>query len=139
MKPPIDPVVWSPPRRSRPPPRIALVGSGRYARALALQMQGAAQLVALEADSVRRAIGRERVSGVEAHLEGGTRRIKIDALAFDGAGAPSFELAVQAGAEVDFEPRSGYHPRANAIGEVAPGVFIAASSLEATLEHLLAH
>jgi sarcosine oxidase subunit alpha len=119
--------------------RIALVGSGRYARALALQMRGAVQLVALEAGSVRRAIGRERVTGVEAHVEGRTQRLKVDAVAFDGAGAPSFELAVQAGADVEFEPDSGYHPRANALGEVAPGVFIATSRLEATLEHLLAH
>jgi sarcosine oxidase subunit alpha len=119
--------------------RIALVGSGRYARALTLQMQGAVELVAFEAGSVRRAIGRERVSGVEAEVQGRTRRVRIDALAFDGPGAPSFELAVQAGAEVVFEPSSGYHPRANARGEVAPGVFVAGSNLETTLEHLLAH
>lgn len=119
--------------------RLALVGSGRYARALALQMQGAVQLVALETSAVRRAIGRERVSGLEVEVEGRTRRVKVDAVAFDGPGAPSFELAVQGGAEVDFDPSTGYHPRASAVGEVAPGVFIAGSRFEATLEHLLAH
>lgn len=119
--------------------RIALVGSGRYAHALVQQMQGAVELVQVDAASVVRARGRERVSGVELLAEGRTRRIKIDALAFDGPGAPSFELAVQAGAEVDFEPSTGYQPRADAQGAVAPGVYIARPDLEATIEHLLAH
>ena len=116
--------------------RIALVGSGRYLEALARQLQGAVELVPLEATSVVRAIGRERVTGVEIATANRHRRIKVDALVFDGPGAPSFELAVQAGAQVDFEPSSGYHPRADAQGSVAPGVFVAGSHLQETLELL---
>ena len=36
----------------------------------------------------------------------------------------SIELAVQAGASVDFDPGAGYFPRADAEGCVAPGVFV---------------
>ena len=119
--------------------RIALVGSGRYAQALVEQMQGAVELVQLDPASVVRAIGRERVSGVEARGERGTRRIKVDALAYDGPGAPSFELAVQGGASVDFEPAAGYHPRVDDAGRVAPGLFVAGGkNLNETLERLLA-
>jgi sarcosine oxidase, subunit alpha len=105
--------------------RIAVVGSGRYAASLVEQMEGAVELVQLDAESVVRASGRDRISAVEVKTEDGTRRIKVDALAFDGPGAPSFELAVQAGGSVDFDPRAGYFPRGDASGKLAPGVFLA--------------
>jgi sarcosine oxidase subunit alpha len=104
--------------------RVAVVGSGRYSEGLMQQMSGAVELVALDETSVVRAIGRERVTGVEMHSAGKTRRIKVDALVFDGRGAPSFELAVQAGAVVDFDPGAGYCPRADAQGRVAERVFV---------------
>lgn len=105
--------------------RIALVGAGRFAEALVAQMSGAVELVQLDPSSVVRALGRDRISAVEARVEGKTRRIKVDALAFDGPGAPSFELAVQCGAEVRFEPEAGYSPVAGADGSVSEGVFVA--------------
>jgi NADPH-dependent 2,4-dienoyl-CoA reductase/sulfur reductase-like enzyme len=105
--------------------RIAIVGSGRYAASLVEQMQGAVELVQLDAESVVRASGRERISAVEVKTEQGMRRIKVDALAFDGAGAPSFELAVQAGASVDFDPRAGYFPRADEAGKLAERLYVA--------------
>lgn len=116
--------------------RIALVGSGRYAAGLVEQMQGAVQLVQLDASSVVRAGGRDRIKSVHVRTSGGSRRIPVDALAFDGPGAPSFELAVQAGATVDFSPDSGYAPRADAAGQVAPRVFVPAPDLRRTLESL---
>ena len=64
--------------------RIGVVGSGRYAKRLVEQVQGAAELVQLDAESVVRAIGRERISGVEIRTDSGQRRIKLDALAFEG-------------------------------------------------------
>lgn len=112
--------------------RVALVGSGRYARALLSQLAGAVELVELEAESVVRAIGRERLSGLELRHEGRSRRIKVSALAFDGPGAPSFELAVQAGALVDFDAEQGYVPRADATGRVAEGVYWAPSAAALT-------
>lgn len=110
--------------------RIAVVGSGRYAKCLVEQMGGAVELFELDAEQVVRVVGRERVTAVEVSVpeREKTRRIKVDALAFDGPGAPSFELAVQAGAEVDFEPRSGYLPRASEAGELAPRVFYGKSA-----------
>jgi sarcosine oxidase, subunit alpha len=104
--------------------RLALVGSGRFADRLQQQLAGAVQLVALEPASVVRAIGRERISAVEVQDAGKARRIKVDALAFDGPGAPSFELAVQSGAAVDFDPQAGYFPRAEANGLVSERVFV---------------
>jgi hypothetical protein len=109
------------------------VGSGRYAARLVEQMAGAVDLVELDAASVVRAIGRERVSGVEVRLgDERSRRIKVDALVFDGPGPPSFELAVQGGASVDFELDSGYFPRADASGLVAERLFVAGAELAAT-------
>jgi sarcosine oxidase, subunit alpha len=58
--------------------RIGVVGSGRYAARLLEQVQGAAALVPLDAESVLRAIGRERISGVEIRTDDGTRRIKAE-------------------------------------------------------------
>lgn len=113
--------------------RIALVGAGRFADRMSELMGGAVELVPLEASSVLRAIGRERVSAVEVEAFGAKRRIKVDALAFDGPGAPSFELAVQAGASVDFQPSSGYFPRADADGLVAERVYLAGGALSALL------
>jgi sarcosine oxidase, subunit alpha len=113
--------------------RIGIVGSGRYAARLVEQVQGAAELVQLDAESVLRAIGRERISGVEIRTDDTTRRIKLNALAFDGPGAPSFELAVQGGASVDFQVGVGYFPRASANGLVAERLFVPSSDAEAVL------
>lgn len=113
--------------------RIALVGAGRFAERMTELMSGAVELVPLEASSVLRAIGRERISAVEVEAFGAKKRIKVDALAFDAPGAPSFELAVQAGASVDFRPDSGYFPRAEGDGKVAEGVYLASGSLDALL------
>lgn len=112
--------------------RVGIVGSGRFAARLVEQMQGAVQLVELEASSVVRAMGRERVTGVEALSAGKLRRLKLDAIAFDGPGAPSFELAVQAGGSVDFDPLAGYFPRRDAQGSVAERVFATTPPVEPT-------
>lgn len=103
--------------------KIALVGSGPYASALTAALGGVASLLELDGARVVRAIGRDRISGVELRTPEGSRRLKVDALAFDGPGAPSFELFVQAGAQVDFEPAAGYFPRVAADGSVAQNVF----------------
>lgn len=114
--------------------RVAIVGDGRYAKALAQQLAGAVQVIELDSSSVVRAVGRDRISGVVVKTDVGVRRIQLDALAFDGPGAPSFELAVQAGAAVDFQERAGYLPRADASCRVAERVYYAQSA--ATLEAL---
>jgi hypothetical protein len=100
-------------------------------------MRGAVELFELDAASVVRAIGRERITGVEVRAHGDTRRIKVDALAFDGPGAPSFELAVQAGGSVDFDEKAGYFPRTDAEGAVAPRVFSSRKASQRALALLL--
>lgn len=110
--------------------RLALVGSGRFAEHLSQQLSGAVELVPLEASQIVRAIGRERVTGVEIKVDDKTRRIKVDALAFDGPGPHSYELGVQAGGSVDFDPDCGYRLRADAAGKVADGVYLPSADLE---------
>jgi sarcosine oxidase subunit alpha len=112
--------------------RLAVVGDGRFARALVSQLTGATAITQLDGADVLRAIGRERVSGVEIRDGAGKRRVKVSALAFDGPGAPSFELAVQAGATVDFDPAQGYLPRVDDSGRVAERVYWAPSAAAVT-------
>jgi sarcosine oxidase subunit alpha len=114
--------------------RIALVGSGRYARQLHAELQGAVEVLPLDPESVVQAIGRERLTGLWVTSELGRKRLKLDALAFDGPGAPSFELAVQAGSNVDFSAESGYVPRADPNGRVAERVFVAPEPVTAAFE-----
>lgn len=118
--------------------RVALVGSGLFADALARQLRGAVELFELDEQSVVSVSGRDRVSGVQVETESGKRRLKIDALAYDGPGAPSFELFVQAGASVDFKPGAGYFPRVDADGAVAPRTFASSGFDGAALARLLA-
>jgi sarcosine oxidase, subunit alpha len=114
--------------------KLAVVGQGVYANALMEQLSGAVPLVQLDTSSVVRAVGRERIAAVEVELDGRSRRIQVDALAFDGAGAPSFELAVQGGGAVDFDAASGYHPRVTATGQVAERLFFASSASQFSRE-----
>lgn len=114
--------------------RIALVGTGRYAHKLHEELQGAVEVLPLDAESVVQAIGRDRLTGLWVTSELGRKRLKLDALAFDGPGAPSFELAVQAGANVDFSAESGYVPRADPDGRVAERVFVASEPVTAVFE-----
>ena len=69
--------------------------------------------------------GRERVSGVEVRGRQGTERIKLGALAFDGPGAPAFELSVQAGGVVEHDASAGYFPVVDSAGRVAERVYVA--------------
>lgn len=118
--------------------RIAVVGTGRYTARLVEQLRGAVELIEVEAASVTRALGRERINGLEVLDAGRTRRIKADALTFEGPGAPSFELAVQAGGSVDFDPGSGYFPRVGSCGRVADRTFVLGQNAQATLQEVKA-
>jgi len=53
-------------------------------------------------------------------------KLDVDALLVEARGAPSFELAEQAGATVSFDPgRGGYVPTLDANGRALPGVWCA--------------
>lgn len=103
--------------------RVALVGRGAFAERARAAL-GAHLLVSVEAcEEVEGAEGRLRVNGLR--LREGSRRVKIDALLFDGVETPAFELGVQAGGRTRFEPVLGYVPELDAHGQVAPRVFCA--------------
>jgi len=110
--------------------RVAVVGEGRFARRFLELARGRIDCVELDPESVVRALGRTALSRVLVRAAGTERRIRADALIVDGAGAPAFELCVQAGARVRFEPALGYVPECDERGGVAPGVFAAGSVVE---------
>ncbi len=102
--------------------RIAIVGDGPYARALALQLEGHAELTRLPASRELVVRGAARVRGVEL----GGERHRVDAVCVEVPGAPAFELAVQAGARASLDlARGGYVPHADGDGRVREGVYCA--------------
>lgn len=113
-----------------PGDRVALVGSGRFAARFAELAAGSVELSVHPADAVERVTGRGKVTSL--WLRGAAKRVRADAVLIDGELAPSFELAVQAGATVRFDAERGYVPSAAESGEVAPGVYCAGSCRAAT-------
>ena len=90
---------------------IALLGQGAYAAALLEHLQSSGvQILTAPAPSLVAAHGRARVTGVSLRNPGGTaspKRHRVDALVIDAPGAPSFELAQQAGASIRFAASAG--------------------------------
>ena len=106
--------------------RLALVGTGRFARALA-EARKQVGVFRFEPSQVQRAKGKHAVSRLLYEEAGKARELVISALAFDGPGAPALELLGQLGANVRFDPERGYVPELAVSGEAAPGVFAAGS------------
>lgn len=79
------------------------------------------EVIVLHGEPVR-VRGGTRVSGVDVAAAGGHVTHEADALVVDAPRAPSFELALQAGAELAHEPR-GYVVR-SAHGLVAEGIYV---------------
>jgi sarcosine oxidase subunit alpha len=107
--------------------RVALVGEGRFSVCFAELAQGSLSVERCAPESVVRAMGRARVTALSIRDGKRERRLAIDAVVIDGEGAPSFELAVQAGATTRFEPARGYVPIGDERGLVAPNVVCAGS------------
>lgn len=107
-----------------PEGRVALVGDGFWARALVGMLGDEALLRVGEDDLVSiRGTGRVRAVEIRAARQE-TRREDVALVAVDGAGAPSFELAAQAGADVTFQDPIGYVPKRDDSGRAAEGVWI---------------
>jgi sarcosine oxidase subunit alpha len=107
-----------------PEGRVALVGEGFWARAL-VAMLGEEALLRVGEDDLVAIRGTSRVRSVEiraARKE--TRREEVALVAVDGHGAPAFELAAQAGAEVLWQAPIGYVPQRDAEGRAADGVWV---------------
>ena len=99
--------------------RVVIAGSGPYADAAAALLGG--ERVSL--DDVLFVEGSSRVGAVVLREGQGERRIRADALLVEMPGAPSFELAEQAGATIDYRGH-GYGPRDLGDGKIAEGVYM---------------
>ncbi len=107
--------------------RVVVVGQGRFADAFETAASGSVSATRVALDKLVHASGRSRLSSVVIRDGGSERRLKADALLVDGPGAPSFELAEQAGAKLRFDPASGYVPVRDDSGQVSPRVWCAGS------------
>ena len=81
----------------------------------------------------RRVSGSARARAVTIDTVDGERRIPCDVLLIDAPGAPAYELAEQAGAELAHEAR-GFVVRTAAGGRVREGVFVVGEAAGAPLE-----
>lgn len=99
--------------------RVVIAGEGPYADAVHRLLGGERvsvdDLVAVE--------GSSRVGAVFVRRGGVETKLRADALVVDFPGAPSFELAEQAGAALELRAH-GYGPRDLGNGNIAPGVFM---------------
>jgi sarcosine oxidase subunit alpha len=110
-----------------PDARIVLVGAGP-ANALLEQRFGKFVVARVEdPNDLERAIGKLRLRGVSLRSAEGLRRLRAGALFYDATPAPAFELAVQAGAQVEYQNGVGYVPVLDSEGRAAPAVYCAGS------------
>lgn len=112
--------------------RVALIGDGRFARALAeaRKHQG---VFHFPPERVKRAKGQHAVSRLVYEESGKLRELVVSAIGCDGPLAPAVELLGQLGATLHFDAARGYVPRLSATGEAAPGVFAAGSCAASVL------
>lgn len=101
--------------------RVALVGAGEFGEALRHELGSGLVLQLDSAEDVTAAIGAQRVTRLKATASGSSP--KLDAVLCDSPETPAFELAVQAGARVHFDPTFGYVLERDGEGRVAENVF----------------
>ncbi len=104
-----------------PKGRTAIVGDGFWADHLAAELEG--RCVRVPAASVVSVKGTSRVREVMVRDAKGERGIDVDVVAVALPGAPSFEVAAQAGAGVRFDPQSGYAVACDEDGRCGDGVW----------------
>jgi len=101
--------------------KVALLGAGPYSEAFLERMRGHVEAIVVPAGASVVAEGRGRIAAMRVRERGTERsggarggrveRYDIDALLVEAPGAPCFELAEQAGAQVAFDgSRGGYVP-----------------------------
>jgi len=111
--------------------KVALFGTGPYSASWLERMSSEVEVVAVPMGASISAEGRGEITAItitqrstDRPSGGGARKKKrheVDALLVEVTGAPSFELAEQAGAAVDFDPkRGGYVPRTDEHGRALP-------------------
>jgi sarcosine oxidase subunit alpha len=115
--------------------RVGILGDGPYVAAFLERLGSQVHAIAVPLGASIAAEGRGRITSIaiEADPAEGSRRGKraarrheVDALLVEAPGAPSFELAEQAGVAIAFDARrGGYVPTADANGRALPWVWCA--------------
>jgi len=94
----------------RPGARVVVIGDGELARTAAAQLGAALAAHLRDEATVTALTGTARVAGVKLSAGGS---VPADAVLYDAEAAPAFELYVQAGGSVRFDPARGYVPQAD--------------------------
>jgi sarcosine oxidase subunit alpha len=108
--------------------RVAILGDGPYAQSFLHCTRGQVETVVLPANARIAAEGTLRIHAVTVRASGKNKgeRHEVDALLLETRGAPSFELAEQAGARVAFDPRRrGYLPMIDERGRASASMWCA--------------
>ncbi|MEB2310645.1 MAG: (2Fe-2S)-binding protein [Sorangiineae bacterium] len=108
-----------------PAERAVLAGEGPVSDALAREAGSRMALERVTLGALLGVRGRSAVRGVVLFDGAGERRVDADALIVDAPRAPSFELAVQAGATTRFDPARGFFPVVDDAGLAAPNLWCA--------------
>lgn len=112
---------------------IVIDGDGPFARAFAVAARAeGATVEVLGERRVTSTRGMSRVRSVVVEGPSGKSHLDCDAVVFDGPGAPSFELAVQAGAAVSHRDE-GYFVTTDESSRCAPELFAIGELTGATL------
>ncbi len=110
-----------------PDPRIVLVGAGAANALLERRLGNAVVARVDDPNDLERAIGKLRLRGLALRSPQGLRRVRAGVLFYDAKPAPAFELAVQAGGQVEYRDGVGYVPLLDGEGRAAPAVHCAGS------------
>ncbi|MEZ4228267.1 MAG: 2Fe-2S iron-sulfur cluster-binding protein [Polyangiaceae bacterium] len=102
--------------------RVLLAGAGVEVDAFLRQAEAHADVTQVSLTALERAKGSSKVNGAVIRQGNTSQTLDVDAVVIGGPRAPSFELAVQSGAEVDFDPGAGYVPRDRELAPTASGV-----------------
>lgn len=107
--------------------RVALIGDGAMEEAFSRAVAESSEVIRVREVDVVRAVGRARVTGIVIRDGEREHRERVDAIVVGGPGSPATELAVQAGAAVEFDALAGYRLRAGEDGRLGPGLYGAGS------------
>lgn len=105
-----------------PEGKVAIVGEGYWADRVG-EVVGEKRAIRLAAASVAGIKGTSRVREIYVRDGKDTRSMDVDIVATALPGAPSFEVAEQAGAKVRFDPNMGYAVDCDDRGRAAEGVW----------------
>jgi sarcosine oxidase subunit alpha len=116
-----------------PKGKTAVVGEGFWADRVMTAL-GEGRAVQVPASSLVSIKGTSRVRELYLRDAKGARTVDVEILAIAAPGAPSFEVAEQAGAGVRFDPACGYAVRCDERGRAAEGVWAAGECTGAPFE-----